>query len=58
MEISKILSSNILDIIFEGRNKTYGAYELRTQYSKRLSTALIITASLALLILLASFFKL
>lgn len=55
MEISKILSSNILDIIFEGRNKTYGAYELRTQYSKRLSTALIITASLALLILLASF---
>ena len=55
MEINKILNADILDIIFEGRNKTYGAYELRTKYSKRLSTALIITASLALLILLASF---
>ncbi len=55
MEISKILSFDILDIIFEGRNKTYEAYELRTKYSKRLSTAPIITASLALLILVALF---
>lgn len=55
MEISKILSSNLLDIVFDGRNKIYGAYELRTKYSKRLTAALIITASLALLILIASF---
>lgn len=55
MEISKILSSNLLDIIFDGRNKTYGAYELRSKYSKRLSTAILITVSLALLILLLSF---
>ncbi|MBX2925264.1 MAG: energy transducer TonB [Chitinophagaceae bacterium] len=55
MEVSKILSSDLLDIIFDGRNKVYGAYELRAKYSKRLSAALIITASLALLILVASF---
>ncbi|MGN6494910.1 MAG: energy transducer TonB [Agriterribacter sp.] len=55
MELSKILSANLLDIVFDGRNKNYGAYELRTKYSKRLTTALIITASFALLILLASF---
>ena len=55
MDVSKILNSNILDIIFDGRNKTYGAYELRTQYNKRLTKALVITASVALLIMLASF---
>ncbi|MFT3748206.1 MAG: energy transducer TonB [Agriterribacter sp.] len=55
MEVSKILNSNILDIIFDGRNKNYGAYELRTQYNRRLTRALIITASVALLIMLASF---
>ena len=55
MDVSKILNSNILDIIFDGRNKAYGAYELRTQYNKRLTKALVITASVALLIMLASF---
>ncbi|MCC6288902.1 MAG: energy transducer TonB [Chitinophagaceae bacterium] len=55
MDVSKILNSNILDIIFDGRNKNYGAYELRTQYNKRLTRALVITASVALLIMLASF---
>ena len=29
MDINKILGADILDIIFEGKNKTYGAYELR-----------------------------
>lgn len=55
MDISKILNANILDIIFDGRNKTYGAYELRTQYNRRLTRALVITASVALFIMLASF---
>lgn len=40
MEVNKILSADILDIIFEGRNKEYGAYELRKTYNKRLITAL------------------
>jgi len=36
METKDILKSDVLDIIFEGRNKTYGAYELRKNYEKRL----------------------
>jgi protein TonB len=52
MEVNKILSSDFLDILFEGRNKDYGAYELRRNYQKRLTTALLITAGVALLIFL------
>ena len=29
MDINKILSADVLDIIFEGKNKEYGAYDLR-----------------------------
>jgi periplasmic protein TonB len=43
MEISKILNADILDIIFDGRNKEYGAYELRRSYSKRLFMAMLFT---------------
>jgi protein TonB len=50
METNKILSADILDILFEGKNKAYGAYELRKTYNKRITLALIITASIALLI--------
>ena len=49
MEINKILSADILDIIFEGRNKEYGAYQLRKSYNKRLMTALGVTAAVLLL---------
>jgi len=49
MEINKILSADILDIIFEGRNKDYGAYQLRKTYNKRLMTALGVTAAILLL---------
>lgn len=55
MDVNKILSTDLLDLIFEGRNKAYGAYELRRQYNKRLTLSLIITASIALVILLGSF---
>jgi len=41
MEVNKIMQSELLDIIFEGRNKDYGAYELRTNYGKRLGLALL-----------------
>ncbi len=34
MEANKILQADILDIVFEGRNKEYGAYELRRTYKK------------------------
>ena len=40
MEPNKILAANILDIIFEGKNKAYGAYDLRNNYVKRISTSL------------------
>ncbi|MFT3910414.1 MAG: energy transducer TonB [Ferruginibacter sp.] len=54
MEPNKILTADILDIIFEDRNKAYGAYELRKSYSQRLTKALIITGSFLLLIFLGT----
>ena len=54
MEANKILSADVLDLIFENKNKDYGAYELRKTYNRRISRALIITASVALLALLGS----
>lgn len=53
MEVNKILSSDFLDILFDGRNKDYGAYELRKNYQRRLTTALLITAGFALLIFIS-----
>ena len=46
MEINKILNADILDIIFEGRNKEYGAYELRKTYNRRIVKAMFVTGSL------------
>lgn len=54
MEANKILSADVLDLIFEGKNKEYGAYELRKTYNRRITRALIITASVAALALVAS----
>ena len=49
MDTNKILSSNLLDLLFEGRNKAYGAYDLRITYPQRIKKSLLITASIALL---------
>ncbi len=54
MDANKILSADILDIIFEGKNKSYGAYQLRKNYNKTLTKALIITGSVLLLIFLGT----
>jgi len=54
MEANKILSADILDLVFEGRNKEYGAYDLRRTYNRRMIRALVITGSVALLIFLSS----
>lgn len=43
-EIQNISEASLLDNIFEGRNKSYGAYELRTNSSKRTVLALIISS--------------
>lgn len=54
MDANNILTANLLDIIFEGKNKDYGAYELRNTYNKRVSIAMIITLG-AIAILLFAF---
>lgn len=50
MTPDKVLRSSVLDIIFDGRNKEYGAYELRKHYNNRLLLSLggtsIVTGSL------------
>lgn len=51
MEANKILQADLLDVLFDGRNKDYGAYELRKKYDKRMSVALGITGALLLAII-------
>jgi len=46
MDVNKIMTADILDIIFEGRNKEYGAYDLRKTYNRRIIIAFIVTAVL------------
>jgi protein TonB len=43
MHAAKIKKIDLLDIIFKGRNKEYGAYDLRKTYPKRLMISLIAT---------------
>ncbi len=50
MDISKILKSDYLDILFEGRNKQYGGYELRNKYPTRARNAAIATIAFAMLV--------
>jgi len=50
MEINKILNADILDIIFEGKNKEYGAYDLRKTYNKRLVKAILGTTAVIVLL--------
>lgn len=52
MNSNKILNSDILDIIFEKRNKAYGAYPLRKYYPERLKRALVLTF-ITIIVLLA-----
>jgi protein TonB len=55
METNKILTADILDIIFEGKNKEYGAYELRKTYKNRLIIAIVATLLVCFAFMLASF---
>ena len=49
MQNKNILSAPLIDLIFDGRNKEYGAYELRKSYAKRINKALFITTAIAAL---------
>jgi protein TonB len=42
MKPEMILQADVLDIIFDNRNKEYGAYELRSHYERRLKKSLLI----------------
>ncbi|WEK36174.1 MAG: energy transducer TonB [Candidatus Pseudobacter hemicellulosilyticus] len=50
MNTSNILTADVLDIIFDGRNKQYGAYELRRHYSRRLFKSIAVMLSGCLLL--------
>lgn len=50
MDAQKILTADILDIIFEGRNKMYGAYHLRRTYNDTLIRAVLICIGLIALL--------
>ncbi len=49
MEAKNILQADLLDILFEGRNKQYGAYDLRKTYNSRIYKALGAMAAVCLL---------
>src|SRR5215203_5217356 len=51
MTSHEILKADVLDILFESRNKQYGAYTLRKGYNARLCKALAIALSTMLLLL-------
>ena len=57
MTNKEILQADLLDILFEHRNKLYGAYALRKTYTRRLGLALGVALSLILLFLMVSFIK-
>lgn len=55
MDANKILGADILDILFEGKNKDYGAYELRKTYNRRLIRAIGGTALVIALLFVGYF---
>ena len=52
MEANQILQTGFLEILFEGRNKMYGAYDLRKSYNQRISKALFSTMIIVLLLVI------
>ena len=50
METQSILQSDFLDILFDGKNKNYGAYDLRKTYDQRIKIALISTCTITAII--------
>ncbi|MEO5685566.1 MAG: TonB family protein [Chitinophagaceae bacterium] len=51
MEAGTILTADVLDIIFDDRNKAYGAYDLRKHYQRRLIKSLITMFLIVVLIM-------
>src|SRR6476469_617613 len=57
MSPDNIMRSDVLDIIFENRNKDYGAYSLRKNYSKRLKVSLSVVLLITFVLLLVNQLK-
>lgn len=55
MEANKILKSDLLDILFDKRNKEYGAYQLRKGYNMRLLRSLAGVAAITGSMFVASY---
>lgn len=51
METTKLFKPDFLDILFNERNKDYGAYDLRRRYDKRVRNAVIGMGGIVLLII-------
>jgi len=55
MEANKILNTDLLDIVFEKRNKEYGAYQLRKTYNRRLLIGMVAVATLTAMLFVARY---
>jgi protein TonB len=53
MQANTILTADILDIIFDERNKAYGAYDLRKHYRERLLKAVLVMLAVVVLLFIA-----
>lgn len=51
MNTATISGNDFLDILFNGRNKDYGAYDLRRKYDRRVRNAIVGTAAVTLTII-------
>ena len=54
MKPENILQSDLLDILFEDRNKAYGAYYIRRHYQSYLWRAMIIALGMIALVIFIS----
>ena len=55
MNATNILTAHPLDILFEGRNKDYGAYQLRKTYGQRITLAITAMIAVCVAFLISSF---
>ena len=55
MNSNAILKSDVLDIIFENRNKNYGAYAIRSSYNDSIIKSLLCISSFVLLLFFSVF---
>ncbi|HMT95414.1 MAG TPA: energy transducer TonB [Ferruginibacter sp.] len=56
MDATTILNADLLDILFDGKNKAYGAYQIRKKYPEAMAKALFTIAGLILLFWAANLF--